>query len=226
MRAVITLARPRPPCENRPVSRTHLFSAVPLLFATAISVSTLLPFALDAFASDPETRIEDAYKWLFQAASGGEHAVPDEESARAWLRKEWASLGETAPGEPLLVPLRPDGELVRLNLRPYRDRGGKPDDLTTAFLESSRTFGPDPALFLESWNALGELLAARPLGPLNRAEWGRLDADMRVRGYPAVHHSAVFARTRRPAYRVLTCDEASRLLRTAPPACAPSGGPP
>ena len=213
MRAVITLARSRPPCENRPVSRTHLFSAVPLLFATAISVSTLLPFALDAFASDPETRIEDAYKWLFQAASGGEHAVPDEESARAWLRKEWASLGETAPGEPLLVPLRPDGALVRLNLRPYRDRGGSADALLAAFLRSARAFEPDPALFLESWTVLGKQLAARPLGPLNRAEWSRLDAAMKARGYPAVHHSDGFARARRPAYRVLTRDEAGALLR-------------
>jgi len=213
MRAGVTLARPHPPCENRPVPGTHAFSAAPLPFVAALTVRVLLPFALDAFASDPETRIEDAYKWLYQAASGGEHAVPDEESARAWLRKEWASLGETVPGEALLVPLRPDGSLVRLNLRPYRDRGGKAEDLLSAFLAGARTFDPDPSLFRESWIALGEQLAVQPLGPLNRTEWNRLDAAMRKKGYPALHHSDGFTRARRPAYRVLPGDEAERLVR-------------
>jgi hypothetical protein len=186
----------------------------PSLIAAALSARALLPFAVGALAADPETRIEDAYKWLFQAANGGEHAVPDQESARAWLEQEWASLGTTAPGEPLEVPLRPDGALVRLNLRPYRDRGGAPEALLAAFLRSARAFEPDPVLFQVWWNALGEELAARPLGPLNRAEWGRLDAAMRAKGYPAVHHSPAYAATRRPAYRVLTKDEAGRLVRS------------
>src|SRR5512135_1577005 len=94
-----------------------------LLFAAALSARVLLPFAVNSFAADPEVRIEDAYKWLYQAANGGEHAIPDEESARRWLEREWRSLGPTPPGEPLEVPIRPDGELVRVNLRPLRDRG-------------------------------------------------------------------------------------------------------
>ena len=97
MRAGATLARPRPPCENRPVPGLHVLPAAPLLFAAALSVHALLPFALDAFASDPETRIEDAYKWLYQATCGGEHAVPDEEAARAWLRAEFPRLPPTPP---------------------------------------------------------------------------------------------------------------------------------
>ncbi|MGE5344575.1 MAG: hypothetical protein ACM3JH_01365 [Acidithiobacillales bacterium] len=184
------------------------------LLATALSARTLLPFALDVFAADPETRIEDAYKWLFQAASGGEHAIPNEESARSWLEQEWESLGRTRPGEPLEVPLRPDGALVRLNLRPYRDRGGSPDELLRAFLRSARSFAPEPGLFRASWAALGKALAAHPLGPLNEEEWRRLDAAMRANGYPAVHHSRAYTSARHPAYRVLTKEEARRLLRS------------
>lgn len=183
------------------------------LLAAALSAQALLPFAVNSFAADPETRIEDAYKWLFQAASGGEHAIPDEESARRWLEREWASLGETPPGEPLVVSLRPDGALVRLNLRPFRDRGGHVGDLLEAFLRSARSFEPDAALFRESWASLGLKLSAHPLGPLNRTEWSRLEAAMQAKGYPAVHHSAAFAKARRPAYRVLTMEEAGRLVR-------------
>jgi hypothetical protein len=183
-----------------------------LAVAAALSARTLLPFAVDAFAADSETRIEDAYKWLFQAANGGEHAVPDEESARAWLEKEWASLDAAPSGELLVVPLRPDGAVVRLNLRPYRDLGGRTGALLDAFLRSARAFEPDSGLFRESWGALGERITSQPLGPLNRAEWQRLDAAMRAKGYPAVHHSRTYASTRRPAYRVLTKDEADRLV--------------
>ena len=212
MRAAFTLARPGRPCENRPVPERHATSSLPLLVAAALSARALLPFALDAFASDPETRIEDAYKWLFQAANGGEHAVPDEESARAWLDREWNSLGPPVPGEPLVVPLRPEGAIVRLNLRPYRERGGAAGDLLDAFLRSARAFEPDPGLFRESWNAFGERIRSQPLGPLNGPEWQKLDAAMREKGYPAVHHSRSYSSARRPAYRVLTKDEAERLV--------------
>ena len=186
------------------------------LLAANLAARSLLAFATSSFAADPETRIEEAYKWLFQAANGGEHAIPDEESARRWLESEWKSLGTASPAEPLEVPLRPDGALIRLNLRPFRDRGGIPQDLLHAFLRSARSFEPDPDLFRASWAALGEELSVRPLGPLNRAEWSRLDEAMRAKDYPAVHHSPTYRAARRPAYRVLTGDEASRLIRSLP----------
>jgi hypothetical protein len=191
----------------------QLLAAAPLLFAAALSARSLISFSLDAFAADPETRIEDAYKWLFQAANGGEHAVLDGEAARVWLEREWASLGPASPGEPLVVRLRPDGAVVRLSLRPFRDRGGQPGDLLEAFLRSARAVEPDTGLFRESWSAFGERIASQPLGPLNGREWQRLDAAMRAKGYPAVHHSRLYSSARHPAYRVLTKDEAGRLVR-------------
>ncbi len=187
-----------------------------LLFAVALSARALLPFAVNSFSADPEIRIEDAYKWLFQAANGGEHAIPDEETARQWLEREWKSLGPTPSGESLEIPIRPDGELVRVNLRPLRDRGGDPGELLRAFLRSARAFEPDPELFRASWAALGDELSARPLGPLNRAEWSRLDAAMRSKGYPAIEHSRSYIAARHPAYRVLTKEEAARLVGPAP----------
>ncbi len=186
----------------------------PFLLSASLSARALLPFALSSFAADPETRIEDAYKWLFQAASGGEHAIPDEESAREWLEQEWESLGSTRPGEPLEVPLRPDGALLRLNLRPFRDHGGSPEELLRAFLRSARTFAPEPGFFRATWAALGTALALHPLGFLTEDEWTRLDTAMRAKGYPAVHHSPAYVAARHPSYRVLTKEEAGRLLKS------------
>jgi hypothetical protein len=176
--------------------------------------AALARFAWETLKDEPSAEAEDAYKWLFQAARGGEHAAPSEESARAWLLKEWATLGPAQPGEPLLVPLRPDGEVVRLNLRPYRDAGGETDALLAAFLASARSFRPDPALFVEAWRKLGEILSGERHGKVSPAAFDDLDRASEGLGWPARHHSRGYAEARAPAYRVLTGAEAGRLSRS------------
>ncbi len=178
-------------------------------------------FAMAAFRADSEVRIEDAYKWLFHATRGGEHALRNEEAARAWLEREWTSLGPPEPGEPSVVSLRPDGSVVRMNLRPWKARGGRADDLFAAFVRSARAFRADGNAFEAAWYQLGGRLMAASLGHLNRAEWERLDFEAKAKGFPAWSHSAPYEKARRPAYRVLAGDEAKKLIasletRTAP----------
>ena len=168
-------------------------------------------FGETAFRSDPEVRIQDAYKWLFHATRGGEHALRDEAAARAWLEREWAALDPPEAHEPLVVALRPDGALVRLNLRPFKAQGGRPESLLAAFVRSARAFRAEGTAFEAAWRELGRLLDARPLGHLDGATWRALDAEARAKGYPAWHHSAPYEAARRPAYRVLTSEEALRL---------------
>ena len=88
-----------------------------------LSAESLAGFARKALAEEPAAGIEDAYKWIFQAARGGEHAAPSEVAARTRLEAEWARIGPSLPGDPLVVLLRPDGAVVRLNLRPRAGRG-------------------------------------------------------------------------------------------------------
>jgi hypothetical protein len=160
----------------------------------------------------PVFRIEDAYKWLFQACRGGEHATSSREAAQAWLENEWAGLGPALEGEPLVVPLRPDGAIVRLNLRPFRDRGGRREALLEAFLRSGASFSQDERLFRETWRALGEQVRSAPIGALTLAEWRRMDTAAAGEGYRASHHSAAYAAANTPAYRVLTASEAGLLV--------------
>lgn len=204
-----------------------LLGTAPLLAAPPadLSPSALADFALEALAREPEARVEDAYKWLFQATRGGEHAVSDETGPRRWLASEWKTLGPSAPGEPLVVPLRPDGAVVRLNLRPYRARGGGQEALLSAFLASARRFEADPAAFRAAWRELGERLRKGPRGRLDRDGWERLDAEASGAGYPALHHHPAYAAAARPAYRVLTGAEAQALverLPSPPPAPEPA----
>ncbi len=171
-------------------------------------------FFLAQARNDPELRIADVYKWLFHATRGGEHAVADEFAVRKWLETEWATLGPPQPGEPLWTPLAADGRIGRLNLRPYRARGGDPDALLAAFVRGAAAFDADPARFRRAWLALGRELKKRPVGHLTAAEWRRFDREMRAHDYPACHHSAAYERARTPAYRVLPAEQAQPLIQT------------
>ena len=111
-----------------------------ILLASAVAASTISP-PVESWANDPAVEMRDAYKWIFQAAMGGEHAAPSRDAADRWLRQEWQTLGPTAPDEPLLEPLGDSG-IVRLHLRPFRDAGGVPDALLDAFLASAASSVP------------------------------------------------------------------------------------
>ena len=91
---------------------------------------------LDQANQRPSWQLQDVYKLAFQAALGSEHAAPGEAAARRWLEQEIATLGAA----PLNLPLsqsRPDGRLVRVNLRPYLAAGGNLDALLAAFLRTA-----------------------------------------------------------------------------------------
>ena len=114
------------------------------------------------------------------------------------------------------MPLDPEGRIGRLNLRPYRARGGSPDALHDAFVAGARAFDASPARFRRAWDALGRALNSHPVGHLTSAEWRRLDRAWRADGYPAIHHSPEYVRARRPAYRVLPVVQARPLLDALP----------
>lgn len=173
----------------------------------------LVAFALDALARTPEARIEDVYKWLFQATCGAEHAVASDEQARASLEREWETLGRPRFNEPLVEPLRPDGLIVRVNLRPCRAHGVSPDEVLRALLASADRAQNKSSAFTDVWRELGVRLSEREHGHLSRDHWQRLDVGMRATGYGPMHHSASFRAAYDPAYRVLRGVEARTLAQ-------------
>lgn len=173
--------------------------------------SAIIDFALPKWKADKDIRIDDAYKWTYQATRGGEHAVPDTESARKWLVNEWNGLSDKK-SEPIWQPLCPDGDIGRLNLRPFKERNGDKEELLDAFLNSSRDYHSDGANFLAAWNELGKRLKMNSAGNLDHKSWLDLDARMKVKNYPAIHHSDAYNKANAPAYRIITIAEAKKLL--------------
>lgn len=185
-----------------------------MIGAVLVTLLVAVPIALplDDWRADPAIEIQDAYKWIFQATRGGEHAAPSRDHAAAWLEREWNDAEAPAESELVAEPLGTSG-IVRLNIRPYRAAGGTQDALLTAFLVSASSFNADPAAFKRLWETLGNELRRAPIGRLSRAAWEQLDAECRAHDYPAMHHSEGYTRLRRPAYRVVTVDEARKLAQ-------------
>ena len=160
--------------------------------------------------------MEDAYKWLFQATRGAEHALGDRAMVQAWLDEEWAGLKKPFRGEPLFVSLRPDGSLVRLNLRPFRAMGGTKTQVMTLFLHAGAHRWGSEADFEGAWEGLARRLfreKSERLGSLSFEDWTNLDRKTRPKEFPAIDHSSSYEKARMPAYRLALGTELAALLK-------------
>lgn len=181
-----------------------MLSSLIAVAATSLASPTLLDHSIQQWKRTPTMEIEDAYKWLFHATMGGEHAIEDESGPRAWMNREWKTLSDPFPGEVEVEVLTPDRSLLRINMRPYCKRGGSSEALLKAFVQSARSYREDRGRFLSAWNHLGARLGESPIGHLKKSDWIRLDHDMQEHGYPAIHHSEQYEKAYRPAYRVVS----------------------
>ncbi|HWD37299.1 MAG TPA: hypothetical protein VG944_00490 [Fimbriimonas sp.] len=171
----------------------------------------LLDFSIPQWKHEKAFHIEDAYKWLFHASLGGEHAVSDMSEVRDWMDSEWKTLARPHKGEPLTVLLRPDGKLLRVNLRPYKAMGGSKEALLKVFVDSAKAFHEDRSAFRSVWQQLGKRLAKRPIGDLTEAAWQSLNRRT-TPDYPAIDHSAAYESANHPAYRVVLATKWEHVL--------------
>jgi hypothetical protein len=187
---------------------TFLASIIVLVCAPA----ALLDYVVPKWTVDKNIRIEDAYKHLYQATRGVEHATGNRASAEKWLEGEWRIMGSLQKGEALWEPLCKEGEIGRLNLRPFNARGGDIVHLLTAFLASAGEYKGEPQEFTNVWAELGRRLKKKKIGKLDFKGWDRLDGEMRKKNYPPIHHSDIYNKTKKPAYRILTREQFQLLV--------------
>ena len=145
----------------------------------------------------PAMQIQDVYKLLHQAALGSEHAVTSLDSARNWLLREMAEMGE-GPPEPLIDPISPGGKIVRVHLRPLAAAGHDPDVLLDAFIRTVNEVHGDVRLLEKFWQA-AIVTAKFPV-----VEMEEFFRSMKAQNCPAVHHSPEYEKLYRPAYRVVS----------------------
>ena len=150
----------------------------------------------------PAMEPRDVYNLLYQGVLGPEHLVAWPEDFAARLRAEYqaVSLDEA---EPLWEPVRPDGALVRLNLRPFKAGRRDVERLITACLQTAeRTWGT-PEELRAAWATFVELCQAGTWETLPLAGVLAFSAWLEEHGYPAVHHSAGCREASEPVYRLV-----------------------
>lgn len=152
----------------------------------------------------PKLEAQDLYKLVYQAAWGSEHAVADVSQARAWLEQEGAHLTE-GPEEPVIEPISPDGQIVRVHLRPYVAQGGDLGVLLEAFTRTAQEYQGTTLQLRRYWRYVEQLAKEGAFG-LAVDELSNLFAELEGRGFPALHHSKAYREAYRPAYRVIMRD--------------------
>ena len=158
----------------------------------------LLSILAEHLACYPHMQVQDVYKLLHQAALGSQHAVRDERAARDWLERELAEMG-AGHDDPLFDPISPDGQIMRLHLRPYAAAGRDLEMLLKAFIRTANEWHGSPDTLKE----YGTAAAQNATGAIRREELESFFARMEAQDFPAVHHFEIYTRLYRPAYRVV-----------------------
>ena len=159
----------------------------------------------------PAAEPRDIYKLLYQGVLGPEHLIDSEDEFAAKLRAEFDA-AVPDENEPLWEPLRPDGLLGRLNLRPFKARGGDPGRLVEACLRTACMRWGTPEDLKRAWDTF-TILARQGTWP--SIPPGRVDMLTRyliLHGYPPMHHSTMYKRSYAPAYRVVAARWTAMLL--------------
>lgn len=184
---------------------------MPVLVPPALVQPTALEPVLAAeLARRPAATAADLYKLLHQSVFGPGHLIQDLAAATRFLLQELAEAGPSLPGEALREDL--GGGLVRVNLRPFRDRQGSPAELVRAMARTAKA-NRGEAKALEArldtacrqLDGSGRATLAAELRTLARAQ--------AAKGHPALHHSEAYRGAYRPAYRVVQAS----LLEVAQP---------
>lgn len=156
----------------------------------------------------PSESPEDLYKFVHHAAMGNAHLLQHGD-ARLFLLQEWDEIVADS-AEQLIVPLSPDGRVVRLNLRPCKARGVTAEQIWSA-IERSAAAQYGGAEWLERW--WKEVVEQASRGNLDIPEDVLRDyfEERRAEDFPAVHHSPVYEMNYQPSYRVLLREEVEKL---------------
>jgi hypothetical protein len=150
----------------------------------------------------PGMQPRDVYKLLYQSVRGPEHIIASPQAFTQWLREEWEGLDLTYP-DPLYESIRPDGSLLRLNLRPYKAAGGGLEDLAEACLETGRrAWGTQGDLEI-AWRDLLAGWRKQPRPGMSLEDYEAFTYWLESQGFPAVHHSEPYRSLYHPAYRLV-----------------------
>ena len=145
----------------------------------------------------PKMQIQDIYKLAHQAAMGSEHHFIDPRTMIKNLNEEINQLSDLSSNEPMIDPISPDGEIVRVHLRPFLRSNEDISLLADAFQVTASSYRGQTKNLKVFW----ENTIDTNLFPSNLMN--KFFKKMEEMNFPAVHHSEPYRLAYQPAYRVI-----------------------
>jgi len=149
----------------------------------------------------PLMEINDLYKFIHQAAFGSEHAVRDTAFVRKWMENEVKEL-DYSYIDSLMDILSPNGQMVRINLRPWLLKGYDTEILLAAFIHTANSQITSGENFREYWDCARQMVKNNTFR-FSLSEFNEFYKQREKEGFPAIHHSAKYEELYKPAYRVI-----------------------
>lgn len=149
----------------------------------------------------PDFKVQDAYKLIYQNVFGVAHILEDRVAAGQYLQREYNSV-EPSTDEPLLEAISLDGEVVRVNLRPFKAVNGPLDTLFEVMVQSAEEIHGTEEDFQRLWDAFKSLIKEGKL-TFDQQVLEEFDTKVRAAHYPPVHHSDGYGNANHPSYRVV-----------------------
>lgn len=153
------------------------------------------------FKRYPLMEVQDIYKLIHQASMGSEHAVQDLDITRAYLEREVNELAD-GPEEPIEDIISADGQIARINLRPYLASNASLENLFEAFVRTANEF-EGSTIKLKRYRSYAVQLTDESSFAFSPSAIQALFDQLEGHGFPAVHHSASYTSAYQPAYRVI-----------------------
>ena len=153
---------------------------------------------LSHYEKYPLMLLQDIFKFLHQSAFGCEHMVSSLQAATEYIRKE---SNDSIPYGNTLID-RLDGNYSRVHLG-YLKEGLSADTLGRLFYLSSQTEDDGKASLEGKLCIVKELINENAL-PFSADEFDKAVSEWKADGYRAMHHSEVFRKEYKPAYRVIS----------------------
>lgn len=152
----------------------------------------------------PAMEPEDLYKLIRQATLGPQSLFVGQNSElEDGLSQEIARMNPSPiEGEPLVEMLDPDWNLVRINLRPWLQRGGTMEDLARAIGWTTLKYRGDRAVLVSSLAAARGVVDDLPV-TFDASDFDKVVSRMKEKHYPPGIHSKDYAEAYQPAYRLV-----------------------
>jgi hypothetical protein len=151
----------------------------------------------------PRMELRDVYKLIYQAVLGSEHLISSSEEFSRYLQLEYERL-QPDSSQQLFEPLRPDGSLFRLNLRPYKSRQLGFAQLISPLLQTSQFATGTRAELQATWNTFVDLCRQYYVENYSETATRKFTRQLTTQDFPAMHHSEVYRRLYQPAYRLIS----------------------